>query len=61
MLEDVGDSDEPIPLPNVTGKVLKKVVEYCEHHKDDEPAPVEDDKDAFDNARNRSGTHSHFF
>lgn len=25
MLEDVGESDTPIPLPNVTGKVLKKV------------------------------------
>ncbi|KAL3896989.1 MAG: hypothetical protein SGCHY_003718 [Lobulomycetales sp.] len=54
MLEDVGDSDEPIPLPNVVGKVLAKVVEYCEYHKDDEPALVDDDKDAFDNSRNRS-------
>jgi S-phase kinase-associated protein 1 len=25
MLEDVGESDAPIPLPNVTGKVLEKV------------------------------------
>lgn len=65
MLEDVGDSDEPIPLPNVVGKVLAKVVEYCEYHKDDEPALVDDDKDAFDNSRNRSGTtmpcsHDHY-
>jgi S-phase kinase-associated protein 1 len=24
MLEDVGESDTPIPLPNVTGRTLKK-------------------------------------
>ncbi|KAI8372783.1 E3 ubiquitin ligase complex SCF subunit sconC [Radiomyces spectabilis] len=35
MLEDVGEGDAPIPLPNVTAKVLKKVIEWCEHHKDD--------------------------
>ncbi|KAI8987405.1 E3 ubiquitin ligase complex SCF subunit sconC [Mycotypha africana] len=35
MLEDIGDSDSPIPLPNVTGKVLKKVIEWCTHHRDD--------------------------
>jgi len=54
MLEDIGDADEPIPLPNVSGKVLKKVIEYSEHHKDDEPAPAEEEKEVFDNARNRS-------
>lgn len=25
MLEDVGESDTPIPLPNVSGRTLKKV------------------------------------
>ena len=25
MLEDVGESEAPIPLPNVTGRVLKRV------------------------------------
>ncbi|KZS86328.1 SKP1 component, partial [Sistotremastrum niveocremeum HHB9708] len=35
MLEDVGESDQPIPLPNVTSSVLKKVLEYCEHHKEE--------------------------
>ncbi|KAJ1888690.1 hypothetical protein GGI03_005411, partial [Coemansia sp. RSA 2337] len=29
LLEDIGESDEPIPLPNVTAKVLEKVIEYC--------------------------------
>ncbi|KAG5458269.1 MAG: S-phase kinase-associated protein 1A-like protein [Olpidium bornovanus] len=40
MIEDVGESDEsPIPLPNVNSQVLKKVIEYCEHHKSD-PMPT---------------------
>ncbi|KAI9190836.1 Skp1 family, dimerization domain-containing protein [Polychytrium aggregatum] len=44
MLEDIGDSeDQPIPLPNVTGAILTKVIEYATHHKDDLPAQSEDD------------------
>jgi len=36
MLEDIEDSDnENIPLPNVSGDILEKVIEYCEHHRDD--------------------------
>ncbi|KAI9013948.1 E3 ubiquitin ligase complex SCF subunit sconC [Phycomyces nitens] len=35
MLEDIGERDAPIPLPNVTAKVLKKVIEWCEHHRED--------------------------
>ncbi|KAF7728594.1 suppressor of kinetochore protein mutant [Apophysomyces ossiformis] len=43
MLEDIGESDAPIPLPNVTAKVLRKVIEWCEHHRED---PVtQDDQD----------------
>ncbi|KAA8899744.1 hypothetical protein TRICI_006309 [Trichomonascus ciferrii] len=34
---DVGEDDTEIPIPNVTSTVLKKVLEYCEHHKDDPP------------------------
>jgi len=39
MLEDVGESDQPIPLPNVNAAVLKKVLEYCDHHRSD-PLPA---------------------
>jgi len=43
MLEDVGEiSDQAIPIPNVNEAVLRKVIEWCEHHKAD-PAPVADD------------------
>jgi S-phase kinase-associated protein 1 len=30
-MEGVG-SDAAIPLPNVTGKILAKVIEYCKWH-----------------------------
>jgi len=36
--------DAPIPLPNVTGKILQKVIEYCKYHKE-HPTPLEDKKD----------------
>ncbi|KAF5336600.1 hypothetical protein D9611_006613 [Ephemerocybe angulata] len=41
MLEDVGESDQPIPLPNVQSNVMVKVLEYCEHHRG-EPLPSDD-------------------
>ncbi|KAK4053484.1 hypothetical protein OIV83_001651 [Microbotryomycetes sp. JL201] len=44
MIEDVGESDQPIPLPNVSSNVLKKVLEWCEHHKND-PEPIAEDLD----------------
>jgi S-phase kinase-associated protein 1 len=51
MLEDIAETTAEtaaIPLANVTGKVLKKVIEYCTHHKEDPIPTVEDDKDAFE-------------
>ncbi|KAI8806033.1 putative negative regulator sulfur controller-3 [Cladochytrium replicatum] len=57
MLEDVAQdnsSAEPIPLPNVTGRILKQVIEYCEHHKNDPPVQGEDDRDSFETNRKRS-------
>ncbi|ORZ32092.1 Skp1 family, dimerization domain-domain-containing protein [Catenaria anguillulae PL171] len=48
IIEDTGDAGDddaiPIPIPNVTARVLKKVIEYCEHHKNDPlPEPEEDE------------------
>ncbi|KAL2917510.1 suppressor of kinetochore protein mutant [Polyrhizophydium stewartii] len=55
MLEDVGDSpDTAIPLPNVTGRILRKVIEYCTHHKDDPTPPPSEDKDEFESGRRRA-------
>ena len=36
-------NETPIPLPNVTGKILSKVVEYCRYHLE-HPTPTSDDK-----------------
>jgi len=47
MLEDVGDEainqGNPIPIPNVNEAVLRKVIEWCEHHRND-PAQAQDDE-----------------
>ncbi|XP_033622773.1 S-phase kinase-associated protein 1-like [Fukomys damarensis] len=47
MLEDWGMDDEgdddPVPLPNVNAAILKKVIQWCTHYKDD-PSPPEDDE-----------------
>ncbi|CAD6439934.1 a72f4007-e26b-4ac9-a3ac-b95efa95860f [Sclerotinia trifoliorum] len=48
MLEDLGDGvlSTPVPIPNVNEAVLRKVIEWAEHHKHD-PAPnVDDDADS---------------
>jgi S-phase kinase-associated protein 1 len=42
MLEDCLEIDQAIPIPNVNAAVLTKVLEWCEHHKND-PAPAADD------------------
>ncbi|KAI5294321.1 hypothetical protein KEM52_004256 [Ascosphaera acerosa] len=48
MLEDLGDTAtaEPIPLSNVNESVLRKVVEWCEHHKNDPVAGDPEDADS---------------
>jgi Skp1 family, tetramerisation domain len=53
LLEDVGESEGPIPLPNVSSKILEKVLAYCKHHKDDPVFVVDEDKDLFDSNRKR--------
>lgn len=44
MLDDLGATEESIiPLPVVNGPTLEKVIKYCEHHKDDQPATQDED------------------
>ncbi|KAF9428453.1 hypothetical protein BGZ94_002330 [Podila epigama] len=35
MLDDIGEIGQAVPLPNVSGPILTKVIEYCTHHRDD--------------------------
>merc|ERR1719242_1423604 len=46
MLTDLGgDSDAAaIPLPNVTGKILAKVIEYCRYHQEHPDPPTSEEK-----------------
>jgi len=48
MIEDVGDEamTEAIPIPNVNEAVLRKVIEWCIHHRGDPPAAADDDSDS---------------
>ncbi|MCJ1393050.1 hypothetical protein MMC18_005922 [Xylographa bjoerkii] len=49
LLEDMGDgstTEEAIPIANVNEAVLKKVIEWCTHHRSDPPATADDDSDS---------------
>lgn len=53
-LADTG-TEAPIPLPNVSSKILAKVIEYCKYHVDarkktdaDKPSKLDDDVKAWD-------------
>jgi len=48
MMEDLGEAamTQSVPIPNVNESVLKKVIEWCEHHKNDPPAAADDDSDS---------------
>jgi len=48
MMDDLGDSaaETDVPIPNVNESVLKKVIEWCDHHKTDPPASADDDSDS---------------
>ena len=53
MIEDTG-TEAPIPLPNVSSKILAKVIEYSKFHVDakagnaDKPSKLDDDVKAWD-------------
>ncbi|KAL9587757.1 MAG: hypothetical protein Q9212_000049 [Teloschistes hypoglaucus] len=48
MMEDIGDQalNEAIPIPNVNEAVLRKVIEWCIHHRADPTASADDDSDS---------------
>lgn len=55
LLEDAANPDDLIPLPNVSGKILSKVIEFSKYHveankkgPDDKPAKSEDDVKTWD-------------
>lgn len=47
LVEDAG-TDNPVPLPNVSSKVLAKVIEYCKYHFE-HPTVVSDEGGSNDN------------
>ena len=53
MIEDTG-TEAAVPLPNVSSKILSKVIEYCNYHvesrkqEDDKPKHSEDEVKAWD-------------
>ncbi|KAH7349929.1 S-phase kinase-associated protein 1A [Plectosphaerella cucumerina] len=50
LIEDIGDEgineSNCVPIPNVNESVLRKVVEWCDHHKNDPLQTQDDDNDA---------------
>ncbi|KAJ2676082.1 hypothetical protein IWW42_000751 [Coemansia sp. RSA 1085] len=34
-LSTSGPTETPIPVPNISGPILSRVIEYCQHHRDD--------------------------
>ncbi|KAI1126519.1 E3 ubiquitin ligase complex SCF subunit scon-3 [Nemania abortiva] len=47
MMEDLGEAavGQIVPIPNVTEPVLRKVIEWCEHHRHDPPSTNDDETD----------------
>jgi S-phase kinase-associated protein 1 len=47
LIEDLMDEalNNPIPIPNVNDPVLRKVLEWCDHHRNDAVQTADDDND----------------
>ncbi|KAK0732817.1 Skp1 family, dimerization domain-containing protein [Apiosordaria backusii] len=48
LIDDLGEEAvlaEPIPIPNVNTQVLRKVIDWCTHHKNDAAQSADDDND----------------
>jgi S-phase kinase-associated protein 1 len=62
LLADFGSTDAPIPLPNVSAKVLETVIAFCKQHvndDDDVPKPATTDDDAPTPAPSTTGAKAH--
>jgi len=47
MIDDLGEgATTDVPIPNVNESVLRKVIEWCEHHKNDATPVGDDDSDS---------------
>lgn len=55
LIADVGPSEDAIPLHNVNANVLKKVLEWCEHHRSD-PRAEKEDEGASANTKRQTST-----
>ena len=47
--EDLGyetTSAAALPIPNVNGPVLSKIIEWCEHHRNDPPADATEENES---------------
>jgi S-phase kinase-associated protein 1 len=59
MLEEVGYTEAgagiPIPIPAADGKTMEKVVEWCEHHRNDPIVAEKDGDEGLNQIRNEPG------
>lgn len=40
LLEDLDDTSDPIPIFEIKGDILKRFLDWCEHHQNDAPEPL---------------------
>lgn len=43
-IDATSEDDEPIPLQNVTGSILKRVIQWAQYHRNDKNENAEDDQ-----------------